>query len=270
MSDSDGACTVVSTTMRKVEICDRADWALLLPEHRAARPEWPWWEKPRLDSMWRNLNPGDVLFDIGTEEGDQSALYARWVDNPTDQYRPGGIVLVEPNPKVWANVRAIFEANDIPAPLGCYVGFAGRAVRLGDGAWSEGGAWPACASGPMIGDHGFLNICERPEVRMTTVDSLADSLLCTPDALTIDVEGAELEVLRGARDTLVHDRPLVWVSIHPEFIRDMYGETRDAVIGYMAELGYRHEHLAAEHEHHTLFWHPQGRPVQLPYYGPPA
>lgn len=263
----EGAGSVVSTEGREVAICGRADWTLWLPEHRAARPEMDWWEKPRLESMWHNLRPGDVLFDIGTEEGDLSALFARWVASE-DEFVDGGIVLVEPNPMVWPNVKAIFEHNDIAAPLACFVGFTGAEEKLRGAQFDAHfvDAWPPCADGPMIGDHGFLNICERPDVPAVTIDWLVRGARA-PDAITMDIEGAELLALRGAERTLREHKPLVWVSIHPEFSRDMYGLSRDDLLAYMAGLGYQHEHLAAEHEQHALFWHPEGRKPVLPYGG---
>lgn len=253
----EGAGDVVSTTGRHVAICDRQDWLLWLPEHRAARPEWPWWEKPRLESMYVNLRPGDVLFDIGTEEGDQSALYATWLGST------GRIVLVEPNPMVWPNVKRIFEENDIPEPLACYVGFAGLHNR-GDPMPSLG--WPACADGPMIGDHGFKHLAEPGDTPSITIDLLTE-LVGAPTAITMDIEGAEMLALVGAHYTLQKWKPLVWVSIHPEMSRDLYGTTRGALLTMMENLGYYYEHLAAEHEHHVVFWHPEGRQAELPYRG---
>lgn len=238
--------------LREVKICDR--WPLLLPEHRAARGEaWLWWEKPRLESMFHNLHQGDVIYDIGTEEGDLSALFAQWC---------GEIVLVEPNPRVWPNVKAIFEANGLPAPAGAFVGFAGPERHGLQEAWTK--AWPDCADGEIIGDHGFLNLCERPEVQVTTIDTMA-LWHATPTAITMDIEGAELLALRGAGKTLSEAKPLVWVSIHPDFSLDMYGTTRQDVLDLMGSHGYRYEHLAAEHEHHVFFWHPDRHDPVLPY-----
>lgn len=271
---SEGAGEWVSTTMRPVDICGREDWRVIVPEHRAQRTEWPWWEWPRLASMFHNLKPGDVLYDVGTEEGDQSALYSMWTDH---------VVLIEPNPAVWANVKAIWEANALELPLACFVGFAAHtmhAAAFGDvpGLWPYP-YWPTSALGPMIGDHGFCNIAERDDIDRITLDRLAMEVARwalatmpapTPDyspaAITIDTEGSELLVLQGAAHILTEYRPLVWVSIHPDFSRDMYGLSRDDLLDFMRSAGYSFEHLAAEHELHTFFY-PTERTadVVLPY-----
>lgn len=225
-------------------------WTLNLPEHRAVRPEWPTWEKERLASMHENLKPGAVVYDIGAEEGDLPGLWASWGCQ---------VALFEPNPKVWPNIRAVWEANRLPKPLGCFVGFAGQRTyepdprnRLEGSGWIHGG-WPACAYGPLIGDHGFLNLSERPDVPVITIDE-ASKHIKAPDAITIDVEGAELHVLRGARDILSDFRPLVWVSVHAEFIKEMYGQTRQDVFEFMKRMRYHGATLAVDHEEHVFFY----------------
>lgn len=261
--------------MREVLLNGR--WPLVLPEHRASRPEWTTgWEVERLASMHANLRPGDVVVDVGTEEGDISALVASWVRGTTGDLvlrdglgrehdripgeTTGGVFLVEPNPRVWPNVKAIWEANDLPSPLGTFVGFCADELRVtsGENDHAERGViWPRCADGEVIGDHGFCNVSERPDIDSITLDALAGPRKV--DGITMDTEGSELLVLRGAEETLRTDRPLVWVSVHPEFSVQMYGLTREDLLRFMWMLGYRSDLLAIDHEEHWLFWHPEGR-----------
>lgn len=219
-------------------------WPLILPQHRAERPEWYFWEAARLAAMAHHLGPGDVVYDIGAEEGDLPALWASWRCD---------VALIEPNPRVWPNIRTIFEANALTPPLSCFVGFAaGESHAHGD--WVGRPHWPTCADGPVIGDHGFLNLAERDDVARVRIDDFAAQIE-PPTAITIDVEGAELEVLKGAERTLDEHRPKVWVSIHPEFIADMYGvdDGLPAVRSLMAAHNYDEQFLAIDHEHHWMF-----------------
>lgn len=235
----------MSVPTREVAINGR--WPLMLPEHRAARPEWPFWEKERLGSMYDHLGPGDVVYDIGSEEGDFPALWASWGCE---------VVLVEPNPRVWPNVRTIFEANNLAPPRGWFVGFAAPDTFDPPSetatALASDQPWPTCAYGEVIGDHGFSNLCERPDIPRVRIDALAD-LYGPPTAITIDTEGSELAVLQGGAGVLDHHRPLVWVSIHPQFSIDMYGVTANDCLQFMADHGYTAEHLASDHEEHWLF-----------------
>ncbi len=265
-------------------------WELLLPQHRAERPEWQTgWERERLASMHANLRPGDVVVDVGTEEGDISALLAQWVreacclrcghkDTTTDwagECRSctgqvtfgGGVILMEPNPKVWPNVQAIFDANQLPPPVGWWVGFAGHETELGTGPdhqnWNgHDDPWPSCTRGPIIGNHGFCNLWERPDMDKIRLDDLCYALGRIPDAITMDTEGSELRVIQGAERILTENHPLVWISIHPTFSVDMYGLTREDLLRMMQSFGYRAEWLATDHEEHWAFWHPEGRRLE--------
>ena len=275
----------VTCPMLPTRINDR--WTLMLPEHRHGRLEWPVWEKERLAAMHdvitapvRVHGPNrplvDVLaphlvFDIGTEEGDFPALWASW---------GADVVLVEPNPKVWPNIRAIFQANDFEAHvLGAFVGFAGTEPR--QGSWGheavqpgqafstadvkpdvrEADGWPHCAHGEIIGDHGFLALPERPDVPVTTVDLLAEQ--CgDPTVITIDVEGAELVVLRGAERVLTEAKPAVFLSVHlDEFWVEWHyeGDTPETIQTFMKSYGYEGRWLATDHEEHWEWRHPEGR-----------
>lgn len=233
-------------------------WPLRLPEHRATQwMQWPdGWEVERLDAMHDCIVPGDLVFDIGAEEGDLPALWALW---------GAQVVMVEPEPMVWPNIRTIFETNNLTERVaGCFVGFCGDELRARPrwaAAFQGTEQWPTCAYGPVIDNHGFLVIPERPEVPITTIDQLALEH-GTPTVLTIDVEGAELSVLRGARRTLIEDRPRVFVSIHQDeqwMAEKFPGDTEDAVTAYMTGLGYTGRILALDHELHQEWQHPQGR-----------
>lgn len=227
--------------MRQTAINGR--WTLLLPDHRAARDSWPWWEATRLAHMYHHLGRGGhVVYDIGSEEGDFPALWARWGNR---------VVLFEPNDRVWPNIKAIWDANLLDPPLACFPGFAGdedsESLNIPPG-------WPSSATGEVIGDHGFLNLAERDDVQRITIDSMAQ-LVEPPSAITLDVEGAELVVLRGAKDTLAAARPLVWVSVHEAFMADMYDHTPADLDAYMRDLDYEPTYLCTDHERHE-FWSP--------------
>lgn len=231
------------------------EWWLKLPEHRADRAQWKLenggWEKERLSHMHDNIEPGMVVFDVGAEEGDLPALWATW---------GAEVVLFEPNPLVFPNMRFIWDANGLPKPLGVFAGFACNKTNLRPPemepifAAPDRDGWPACAFGPVIGDHGFRNCWERPhDTPQTRIDDWCQRNNVFPDLITMDVEGAELEVLRGAEQTLRTHRPLVYVSIHPQFIEDAWPYGADTLHRFMHDVGYTGEHIATDHEQHWIF-----------------
>lgn len=223
-------------------------WELLLPEHRAARPEWPYWERERMASMRDHLGSGDVIYDVGAEEGDMPALWATWGCD---------VAAFEPNPLVWPNMRVIWEANHLPSPLGCFVGFAGStdtpAVEQLDGTGWFFDDWPPAAYGAVIGNHGFMNLCERPDVPSITLNT-ASTRVSPPTAITVDVEGAEFHVFKGAAAVvLTEHRPKLWISVHPQFMADMYDEHPGQLHSLLVAHGYRGRLLASDHEEHWLY-----------------
>lgn len=230
-------------------------WEILLPEHRAVRPEWPHWEAARMASIHDAITswPYDfapVIWDIGAEEGDMAGLFSMW---------GADVVAAEPNPRVWPNLRVIWEANGLRPMLAQFVGFIGDrtdtpAVPLAGTGWNMArGEWPPCAHGPVIGDHGFMNLYERPDVPRITLDD-AVSFVGRCDMVTMDVEGAEMRVLAGANDVIARLRPLVWVSLHrPEFL-EPHGDRPQDVFSFFAKHCYRSTLVDdAAHEQHWLF-----------------
>lgn len=232
--------------MREVTIASR--WPLILPEHRAQRPEWPHWERERLDAMHKAIRPTDTVYYVGMEEGDLAGLVAQWCG--------GRIHLFEPNDRVWPNARVIWTANLLDGPAGCWSGFAGDTTEMHSAAWPPDAVWPASAYGPVIGDHGFCQLGERPDLPRIRLDDYADGTGNPPDVITMDVEGSELRVLRGADRLLREERPLVFVSVHPESMALHYGDYENELHHYMAGLGYEGAWLAHDHESHYLFQHP--------------
>lgn len=236
-------------TVEMLETLINGRWELLLPQHRAARPEWPWWEATRLAAMAHHIGPEDIVWDVGAEEGDFPALWASW---------GARVVLAEANPKVWPNIKTIFDANQLPDPMLCWAGFLGDTHTDGtwvDSAWING-HWPPSADGPVIGDHGFCQLGERPDLPSTSIDWLIEFAQAPPPTvITMDVEGSELHVLRGAERTLAEHRPKVFVSIHPEFLLEHYGIERgvEMVRNLMAGHGYAEQFLSIDHEVHWMF-----------------
>jgi len=221
-------------------------WDLILPKHRADRPEWyteKGWEKERLSNMHGRIDKGDVVLYIGNEEGDMSGLISSW---------GAELILVEPNPKVWPNSKVIWDANNLKPPLACFVGFASDKTQpMNEGSFSVN-SFPYCADGDVIGDHGFMELRNR-NTDQATVDDLLRAVGRYPKHISIDVEGSEWLVLKGAEQTLKDHRPILWVSIHPEFMIQQYGQYSGDLRNWIKDRGYKETFLAYDHEIHMLY-----------------
>ena len=76
---------------------------------------------------------------------------------------------------------------------------------------------------------------EVASVKMTTLSCLCKEL--TPELIKIDVEGAELLALRGARELLMRAGPTIVIAIHPEPMR-LLGTSPGELISFLGALGY--------------------------------
>lgn len=235
---------------------------LYLPEHRAAREQWAiengGWEVERIEEMVRLIKPHDIVFDIGTEEGDISALIAK--------YTGCDMVLFEPNDRVWPCIREIWNANGLKRPLNFFPGFLSSKTDPNT-VVSFVDSLNIPIAGQVIPDHGFKQLYENyPDVPQITMDDYCSIHKIYPTVITMDVEGSEFEVIRGAEKTLRERKPIIFMSVHPEFMfdsyrnegkwKEMYGERQHVVhmLRFISELGYTYRVIEWDyHECHFRF-----------------
>lgn len=236
------------TAMVRGLINDR--WEIMLSEERASfHAERPLWEAGRLAHMAERVRPGMVVYDIGAEHGDLSALYGLWTRSLGG---PAPVVLIEPEPRMWPSIRQTWEANmdGYGAPPRWFVGFASDETDLrplGPGMARIGAQndplWPDAADGPLLHDPGFRHVRERAaDTPRTRIDEFAFASSLPPDAIVMDIEGAEALALRGLER--LSRRPLVWVSVHDvgeEFnaLRDWYHSSAEELDALMRSFGYQ-------------------------------
>ena len=239
--------------MEQVMVNDK--WPLWMNPNRVAKPWWPFWEKERLaktneiiTDILQTRTP--VVYEIGAEEGDFPALYGTW---------GAEVVMIEPSPFSWPQIRAHWEANVDRSPAGWFVGLLSdrdTTVRT-DYDDTDRDGWPVCAYQPQQPEYGFRHIWEHAK---NTNQRRLDTLIASqgwpqPDLLCIDVEGAEGHVLRGATRTLTETRPHVIISLHYQAMANHYQTTaEEAVHRFMSGLGYAGYHLEQTlHEDHWWF-----------------
>lgn len=223
-------------------------YEFLLPRPLADWDVFAVWERERFQSMEDNLNQGDILFDIGTEQGWCNLIYAQFVG-------PENIVLIEPTQEFWPNIEATWEKNypDLQ-PQGFYDGLLSD--KTSDKRKHGFTTWPDASGGPLIDRNKYQYIHDNDEnVPELKLDDYVARTGIVPDALTMDTEGAEILILRGAEKTLREHKPLVWASLHPDLAVEYgYGDVQN-IHDFMSSLGYKSRELAVDHEVHTIFWH---------------
>lgn len=226
----------------------------LLP-HRAAFYKDRLWEAERLDSLRKHIGKHDVVYYIGAEQGEMPALLQKW---------GAEVCLFEPNHTAWRSIRETWKINRLKRPLGIYAMFVGADTQLepknpdkdlynGEGWKLEADNWCAYSKGDLKTESSFSELHNEPDG--LPVVSIDDVVVHTkgPTALSIDVEGAEFEVLKGAENTILEYRPKIWLSLHPTFLKDYWQVTADEVRDWLKERGYIETLLASAHEDHYLY-----------------
>ena len=200
------------------------------------------YEPERTRSMEEHLKQGDTLFDIGVADGWESVVYSSFVG-------PENVCLFEPSSTVWTNIRTIWEANECAAPRSAFWGFVGDTTQLNpvgplinDETLEYQGIWPKSAyRDTMIEEMCFRSLLSTSSnIPQTTLDDFVSRTGIVPRGISIDVEGAELLVLRGAKQVLLQHHPMIWLSLHDinGAIEHDYHTTKEEIFQFLADCGY--------------------------------
>ena len=182
------------------------------------------YEPNKYDAIAWFLRPGDVFLDVGANKGDFSLYAASLVG------KDGIVIAIEPDPE---NCRWITRS----IALNKY-----RQVILREVALSDQAGQATLYRGQKSGWHSLLpglpgRDRDTVQVRTLSLDELVaeHGLNGRVTMIKVDVEGAEMMVLRGAVETLRRwPQPVVVMDVHPYL-----GVDPDDVCRYLEALGYR-------------------------------
>jgi len=73
--------------------------------------------------------------------------------------------------------------------------------------------------------------------RQVSIDDFCENNLIVPEVIKIDVEGAEIKVLEGAKNVLKKYRPIIVLSVHPKHL-NLLGSSVENLKNIIAGLGY--------------------------------
>lgn len=178
-------------------------------------------ERAILEHVLDRVRPSDVFYDIGAQFGAYSCLVS-------DLLVEGTVVAFEPDPHRVTRIETNFERNGVD---GCVL---------------------TCALSDVRGERGFklstgeLTQNEGVTVETTTIDHLLSEERIPPSSVVkIDVEGSELEVLKGMKKTLVESSPgHIYCEMHEPVEVD---HVRD----FLEDYGYAVQEL---HSHSTFLY----------------
>ena len=159
------------------------------------------WNPEEYGAFRAAVRPGATVLDVGANVGAYTLLFARWVG------ANGRVVAFEPAPEAAAGLRRHLELNALSSTVDVQQCAVSGSVGTARFACTEANGANAIVVGPGSTD--------TIEVATVTLDAFCSRNRIVPDVIKIDVEGAELDVLRGARQVLAFGGLQVFLELHP-------------------------------------------------------
>ena len=198
------------------------------PQVRHLVPHQP--EPALFGFLKQTIRPGDVVLDVGAFVGIYAVLAARWSGSQ------GRVIAFEPTPSSAALARKHLTFN----------GLGPERVRLVEAAVSDratratlhqydANAMPYVNS--LVSAVDTDASAETRDVAVVTIDEVCRELKVMPSVVRMDVQGAEIHALRGARETIrAAPRLSLVVEMHPQ-CWPAFGVTAQDVGETLRDLG---------------------------------
>lgn len=188
------------------------------------------WERESWDAIRRHLAPGAVFIDVGAHIGYYSLKAAAVVGST------GRIVSVEPNPPTVQRLRDNVAASGASVvhvqPVAC----SDHESTLDFFAAPRANTGQSSLSAANAAQEGGVAASYRVPAR--PLDAIvADERLTRLDVVKIDVEGAEMLVLKGATATIDRFHPALIIELIESQLRQM-GSSVEDVRAFMRAHGY--------------------------------
>lgn len=189
------------------------------------------YETDKTQSIQEYLKPDQTFVDIGANKGDFSLLAAKMVGSK------GAVLAFEPEPDNCGWIRKSIALNNYEniEVFEAALGGSNEEVELFIG---EKSGWHSLVKSQGDTDNRSINVTKH------TLDSiLENSNISAVDMIKIDVEGAEMEVLHGAEQTLDNNHDLILlIDIHPHMDVDPV-----EVCDFLSEKGFSILNIKSPH-----------------------
>lgn len=188
------------------------------------------WEPESTAALLSKLGPGSTFIDVGAHIGYYSLMAAAAVGPQ------GRVIAVEPNPETLSylneNVRESKATSIKVWPVACAEEESTLQLYLAP----SGNTGETSLSKANASQEGQSTVSYP--VRARPLDAIAtETNIGRVDVIKIDVEGAELKVLKGAVRTLAQYRPLLIIEMVPHQLEAM-GTSVEEVKRFLSVSGY--------------------------------
>jgi FkbM family methyltransferase len=176
------------------------------------------------------LRPGAIALDLGANVGAHALFMA-------DAVRPNGkVYAIEPTD--YAYQRLVKNLSLNPALSGVLHPIQ---AYLGDGRPMPQSAYASWKLVPENDQHPIHQGTAKSisGARGVTLDALvAELAIPRLDLIKIDVDGAEVSILSGAKETLSRFKPRILIELAPHVLEE-HGTSLEQLVGSLVQAGYR-------------------------------
>lgn len=173
------------------------------------------------------LKPGDLVLDVGANLGYHTVTMAELVDTT------GTVIAFEPQRIIYQQLNCNVFLNKLSnvTTLQFAVGNSTDTVFISPQNYFHVGKWPNVTN---IGDTSINTSSLGDPVAQITIDSLNLTQL---NFMKIDIQGSELNCLMGAKNTLMTNKPIIFIEIEEKQLVK-FNTTTIQLIEYIKSLDY--------------------------------
>jgi FkbM family methyltransferase len=156
---------------------------------------------------------GGVIVDVGANRG-------QLIEIAVQRFRPQQIVGIEPLPEAFAELQNRWGGDPAVRLFRCAAGATSKTVELQVSHHDQASSvLPIRSSGGLLFDQRDVSLSHAIQVEQRRLDDiLREAGIGQIDLLVLDVQGYELEVLRGAEDSLQNTGTIMLeVSFYPQY-----------------------------------------------------
>ena len=200
--------------------------------------------EPEAPYMEEVVKPGDVCLHFGGSDGRHSYLLSEWVgpEGKVHVYEPSNYSYAILERLVrWHGLKNVTPHNlavgaergrmilSVPKKLSGHLGRAYGVVSQGGGTASE----------ELLATGNQTEFVDQ-ETDVVSLDNVMDDeKLDRVDFIRCDVEGSEINFVKGGKATIEKYLPSLLIEIHPFSLERNFGSSGTEVRDYFLDLGYR-------------------------------
>lgn len=188
------------------------------------------YEKETFDFFGKNIAPDHTVLDIGAHIGLYSVFFSKRISGN------GRVICFEPTPGTFAILQQTVQLNQLGNCTLVNAAIAEKSGTLKFNLTTHNGEGSNANS--LVRTDRTVNAVD---VKVYSIDDYRCAEKLKIDVLKIDVEGYELNALKGAKETFERDKPLGILALHPAAIKQLgqtLGQIWDLLVDYKCTVAY--------------------------------